>query len=387
MITYRLMPDTPAVAGHPPKPFDAADIAGTTTAPWSRLTMIIGGPRSGSTWLAKIFDSHPDTLYRHEPDTVLRNPDLPLFVPRERAWSHAAPARRWVEQLLDTRSPKVAGSLPVFRKAYLPWPASLARQGGAYGLRLLERLPGRLGAAARGAALPDFVDWRSREDVHLVLKSVSARGRAAMLARALPGSRVVFILRHPCGSIGSELRGDAGGLFEKPWDATEMLHNPLAASYGLDAARLAAMPALEQRAWNWVLANEMALQSLALLPRLRIVRYQDLCEQPEETARALFGFAGLDWHPQTEAFLRRSTTHRGPARYYGVFRDTPAVVERWRSTMPQEAQRRIMAVVAQSSLAALFPEPGLCPASAQGVPGPCPRALRSTPALPDLMPL
>lgn len=339
--------------------FTGRQAAPDRDAPWARLTMIIGGPRSGSTWLAKIFDSHPATLYRHEPDTVLRNPDLPLYVTPDRAWSHAAEARRWAEGLLDTRSLKVAGSLPFFRKSYLPWPAGLARQGGGYGLRLLERLPGAVRDAARRIPLPDFVDWRRRDDVRLVLKSVSARGRAAMLARALPGSSVIFILRHPCGSIGSELRGDAGGLFERRWDAADVLRNPLAASYGLDAARLGAMPAVEQRAWNWVLANEMALQSLAFLPRVRVVRYHDLCERPEETARGLFGFSGLDWNPQTAAFLRRSTTHRGASRYYGVFRDTPAMAERWRTTLAPETQRRIMAVVARSSLAALFPEPGI----------------------------
>ena len=33
--------------------------------------LIVGAPRSGTTWLAKILDSHPDVLYRHEPDEVV----------------------------------------------------------------------------------------------------------------------------------------------------------------------------------------------------------------------------------------------------------------------------------------------------------------------------
>jgi hypothetical protein len=31
--------------------------------------LVFGLPRSGTTWLGKIFDSHPETLYRHEPDS------------------------------------------------------------------------------------------------------------------------------------------------------------------------------------------------------------------------------------------------------------------------------------------------------------------------------
>jgi Sulfotransferase family len=33
------------------------------------LILVLGAPRSGTTWLGKIFDSHPDVLYRHEPES------------------------------------------------------------------------------------------------------------------------------------------------------------------------------------------------------------------------------------------------------------------------------------------------------------------------------
>jgi hypothetical protein len=41
--------------------------------------MILGAPRSGTTWLGKIFDSHPRVLYRHEPDSVYRTVAIPSF--------------------------------------------------------------------------------------------------------------------------------------------------------------------------------------------------------------------------------------------------------------------------------------------------------------------
>lgn len=42
------------------------------------MILILGSPRSGTTWLAAIFDSHEDILYRHEPDIVVRQPLLPI---------------------------------------------------------------------------------------------------------------------------------------------------------------------------------------------------------------------------------------------------------------------------------------------------------------------
>ena len=41
--------------------------------------LIFGMPRSGTTWLGKLFDSHPSTLYRHEPDSWRMLEDVPLF--------------------------------------------------------------------------------------------------------------------------------------------------------------------------------------------------------------------------------------------------------------------------------------------------------------------
>ena len=41
--------------------------------------LILGAPRSGTTWLAEIIDSHPDVLYRHEPDVTLPSPQAGLL--------------------------------------------------------------------------------------------------------------------------------------------------------------------------------------------------------------------------------------------------------------------------------------------------------------------
>ena len=40
---------------------------------------VFGMPRSGTSWLGKIFDSHPDVVFRHEPDIDFRNTSIPWY--------------------------------------------------------------------------------------------------------------------------------------------------------------------------------------------------------------------------------------------------------------------------------------------------------------------
>jgi hypothetical protein len=66
-------------------------------------------------------------------------------------------------------------------------------------------------------------------------------------------------------------------------------------------------------------------------------------------------FCGLGWNPQTEAFVRHSTTHSGCDRYYQVMKDTPEAMNRWRKELSLNDQHRIRAVVRQTSLVSYCP--------------------------------
>src|ERR1700760_3806926 len=86
--------------------------------PGDRVILILGAPRSGTSWLAKIIDSHPDVLYRHEPDTVLRNEVLPWMCGPDDIVKYRGEAESYLRQLIDVATLKSAGSLPIFRKRY-----------------------------------------------------------------------------------------------------------------------------------------------------------------------------------------------------------------------------------------------------------------------------
>jgi hypothetical protein len=267
--------------------------------------LVLGSPRSGTTWLAKIFDSHPGVLYRHEPDQLTASePGLPP----------EAQIRQWLLQR----------SLPT--------------------ARLAARID-----------LPDMVAAHSWRQVRAVIKLVNWDATPA--AQTMPDMRCVFILRHPCGQIASLM----AGLRSRHVTAAEAAVDVDAAAVhaagrGVSRAVFNALPKAAKFAWGWLAFNELAVESLSRLPNARIVLYEDLCRDPVAISRRLFTFAGLDWHPQADAFLGLSTSYRRGARYYDVFRATEETAERWRRTMSPQDQESVRAVVCTSPLARWWPD-------------------------------
>src|SRR5229473_3034366 len=87
----------------------AEDTSGFVAKNLRSPILIFGLPRSGTTWLAKLFDSHPLTLYRHEPDIESREDRLPYACRPEEWPSHRDLARQYVVRLLDTRTVRLPG--------------------------------------------------------------------------------------------------------------------------------------------------------------------------------------------------------------------------------------------------------------------------------------
>ncbi len=102
--------------------------------------LLFGMPRSGTTWVGKLFDSHPDTLYRHEPDSVRRLSHA--AVPREgqmrpdiaMSWSSLSLCCRRL------RSPEVVGKQPLFPKSYQSAAALAAYRASVVAAKAASRI-------------------------------------------------------------------------------------------------------------------------------------------------------------------------------------------------------------------------------------------------------
>jgi Sulfotransferase family len=315
---------------------------------FDRLVMVLGAPRSGTSWLGKIFDSHPDVLYRHEPDLALWERRLPFFIPESDTDAYVAIAADYVARLMRTPTLKASGQLPTFPKNYHSFGARPLRAAMINALRWVEAVSGS--RRMRAFPVPDLFRPDQYAPLRIVMKSVSGSGRARVFMNALPGMRLILVLRHPCGQVASTLRGLTQGRFNTGVFVRDVLATPGAQRYRLTEQRLNAASYTEQLAWHWVTMNELILDAMSGHQNARFIVYEDLCADPLQTARDLFSFTGLDWNRQTENFIRRSTSFRGTERYFSVFRNEVAAASRWRTELSEQDQRVIMNVLAETSL-------------------------------------
>jgi hypothetical protein len=331
--------------------------------------LVFGMPRSGTTWIGKLFDSHPYTLYRHEPDSV-RRLSLPLYPEVGSASRYRAELEQFVASLPGMRSPKVVGKQPLFPKRYLSV-AGLGAYRASVTIakatsRVRRNFPCLYRPTAAGCA-----------QARVVWKSIESSGRLGVLMEALPGARAIHVMRHPCGCVASRLRGEAAGRFgdAKPsaddlWRFKILLATPTGKAHGLSLEEVARLSPEERLAWRWVLAHEKILADIADCERVLTVHYEDVCAGPIEMTRRMFEFAGLDWQPQTEGFVRASTETTKRAAdtdYYSVFKPPQASAERWRSELAPDVIERILAVLRNSPMSRFYADDVQVPAARSGV--------------------
>lgn len=318
--------------------------------PWPTI-FLCGMPRSGTTWLGKIFDSHPATQYLHEPDSEYRLHELPLYPELERLPRWQPMLQAFYDALPALRSSKILGKTPLFPKHYLsPFKQQILR-ANIY----LSKLSSR---AAINVPIVNLDARHNRKT--LVWKSIESVGRFGIIMQSIDASTFPFkgilILRHPCGYAASVLRGEALGVFDSDvaFNDDEGIFRLLAETeqarqrdLSLDAFK--AMQPVERMAWAWVLSNEKALADSAGLTNILPVRYEDVCENPIDQARKMFAFAGLDWHRQTEQFLTQSiSTEKND--YYSVYKNPAKSVNKWKDYLHSEQIDAILKIVQSSTL-------------------------------------
>ena len=308
-----------------------------------RTVLLFGMPRSGTTWLGKIFDSHPGTLYRHEPDSRGTLNTLPMLPIESDVEKHRGFLLDYVAKLPAIRDEKISASLPIFAKHYYTAPQLALRKLLVYGFKMASRL---LGAHW----VPDVINVSKQPHLTLVWKSSESLARLGVLARVFPEARCILILRHPCGYVASVLRGEEKFQFKSTTSLSadwgiyqQLVESPAGRARGIALAQVKNLSPVERLALHWGLYYEHALAACAGLNNVLTVRYEDFCEHPMQESLKAFAHCHLPWAPETEQFVARSTAQANSG-YYSVFKDPKTAASNWQQQLSDEQIRQILQV-------------------------------------------
>lgn len=261
------------------------------------IVALHGAPRSGTTWLGQLFNSHPEVAFRYQPFFSHR------FRERINTKSSAKKIRVFFDDLWRTQDDFVL----------------------------------QVGEAALSK---EPLQFKKGHPTHLVYKEVRFHHLLSTLLDRLPEVRGIGIIRDPRAVISSWSK--APREFDLAWDLEEEWRWAESKNRGLSE--------------NWYgferwreLAEEFQRLEAERGSRFRIVAYRDLVEYTFEVIRDLLEFVGLQMSTQTKSFVLESTS-RDDGDPYGVFRNKKELLGRWRRFLPPSISRRIEDEVAGSCL-------------------------------------
>lgn len=305
--------------------------------------LINGMGRSGTTWVQKVFDQHPDVLAIFEPDLVLGR--QPVSTREE--------IREVIEKFFACRHLRAMRRRPIMRKPYRSHAAHQARKGLIYGLSGMVFVFPSFMNLISGLRIPDLGDT-SR--VTMVAKTVSRERLIGEFAQADPDMKVIYVIRHPCGYVASQRAGVRSGKMRRVYLPDRRLLARVAEfSKPVEDVVEEDFSDLEIMAYRWAAFNDVAMEVAETVSNLRIVCYEDLCRKPIEEFQRTLEWSGLDWHPDCEDFLARSlASERDADDYHDVVRNPMIAAERWKTVLSAEEQTKILGIAGRSRAMDLF---------------------------------
>ncbi len=290
------------------------------------LVFLLGTQRSGTTWLANIFDSHPACLHYYEPFAPAYGlfpyfPDEFQYLPPP-STALAARLRIDLPRLRSHRS-KLFDPVHFTRAQFEREVRVMSKLETAY--RRFHLTPLRFAAQFNLLHLNRLgqnpVAYFEKGDIKVTaIKEVRLYFKATFLAEAFTHAKFIHVVRHPAAVVSSmdthmkqgrliEIKAHIGRFVAEVRAQDAMLR------YGPILARVRSGHVYDTLAAYWRIANEELRYQLSDLPaRSLSLVYEDLATDPLARVAEMFAWCGLSMAPSTDAYVRESSTSRTERR-------------------------------------------------------------------------
>jgi hypothetical protein len=255
---------------------------------FSQVLLLTGMPRSGTSWLSQIFDSHPKVRFRLSPlfSYEFKN-RLTESSPREDWETVLNGAYQSSNDFMSQTVRRSLGQYPVF-------------------------------------------PVKDDHPQHLAIKDTRFHNLTDRALEVIPSLRLVAIVRHPCGAIHSWLtsKGEFPATADplKEWRTGQCRKTGYGEFWGFD---------------DWKSVTSMHLDLEQRYPRRVLIQsYESLVNDPFNQVARLMDFSGLEFHSQTKEFIQASHTMHDPNEY-AVFKHR-SVALRWQTELNPSIQGSIL---------------------------------------------
>lgn len=267
---------------------------------FERVMSIHGVPRSGTSWLGQILNSHSDVAYRFQPLYAYR------FRGRLSTASTDGEVRAFLDDLYNTRDDDfIAGRWPI------------------------PEVSGPAEGTCRKRPNPSL----------MVIKEVRYHYLIEKLLLSVPDLKIIGIVRNPCAVINSWAHNPKE--FDTGWDIWKEWRTAPSKNQG--------RPEEYFGFEKWRELTSLFLDLHLRFPkRFLLVQYERLVSSPTETVDGIFSFSGLHLEAQVLHFIRASQAHHVDDAY-AVYK-SPTVKDRWRHELEPRIADAIFAELKSTPL-------------------------------------
>jgi Sulfotransferase family len=281
--------------------------------------LLIGFPRSGTTWAARMLATARGATLVHEPDN--EKISAPAIWPKRRLGrfpaltpGEAAPGYRGLWRWAFSGAPE---------RANLRLADHLLRRSNKDALE--DLVQGRPDPALRLAGALASMPGTGSPRGPVIVKSVHACLALDWLVSEFDVD-ILVLQRHPANVLSSWLDlklPDQDRRLSEVLQVQERFGRP----WGLPEP---GRGAVEAAAWQVGLLTAALEQAAANHAGWHVLTHEQLCTNPEEQFGQLFEALGLEWGPESSAFLEQ--TNR-PGSGFSVERDASELPDSWRSRL------------------------------------------------------